>query len=161
MEFCCTCPGVELLSPLWSQAHCAPWWKIYSLRSQMMMTAPLGKRQQSKQTQSAGIPGGNKSGRKMFVVFLPSMFGIFVPSVWREESKWWGYVWEESVREGEKGQMCEVLSTEQGYRVNDNSRLGTELDEERSPELKERKPLRSGTCWALQVLVTEPLKIVT
>lgn len=43
-----------------------------------MMTAPLEKRQQSKQIQSAGIPGGNKSGRKMLVVFLPSMFGIFV-----------------------------------------------------------------------------------
>ena len=33
------------------------------------MTAPLEKRQQSNQTQSIGIPGGNKSGRKMFGFF--------------------------------------------------------------------------------------------
>lgn len=42
----------------------------------MMMTAPPGKRQQSKQTQSAAIPGGNKSGRKMFVCL--SVFGVCV-----------------------------------------------------------------------------------
>lgn len=68
-----------------------------------MMTAPLEKRQQSKQTQSAGIPGGNKLGRKMFVVFLSSTFGIFVclPFGGRDQSD--GVVWRgkcETRREG-------------------------------------------------------------
>lgn len=48
------------------------------------------------------------------------------------------------MREGEKGQMCGVLSMGWGHRVDENSRVRTELDEERSPELKERKPLGSG-----------------
>lgn len=112
MEFCCTCPGVELLSPLWSQAHCAPWWKIYSLRSQMMMIAPLEKRQQSKQTQSAGIPGGNKSGRKMFVVFLPSMFGIFVCPPFGERNQSDGAMHERKVWEKERKGRCVEYSAQ-------------------------------------------------
>lgn len=52
----------------------------------MMMTAPLEKRQQSKQTQSAGIPGGTKSRRKMFAVSLPSVF-VFLHALCLEESK--------------------------------------------------------------------------
>ena len=62
-----------------------------------MMTAPLEKRQQSKQTQSAGIPGGNKSGRKMFVVFLLSMFGIFVCPPFRGKNQSDGAVRERKV----------------------------------------------------------------
>lgn len=50
------------------------------------------------------------------------------------------------MREGEKGQMCGALSTGWGRRVDENSRVRTELGEEGSPELKERKPLGSGMC---------------
>lgn len=49
------------------------------------------------------------------------------------------------MREGGKGQMCGVLSTGWGHRVSEN-RVRIELDEERAPELKGRKPLGSGVC---------------
>lgn len=39
--------------------------------------------------------------------------------------------------------MCGVLSAGWGLGVGENSRGRTELDKERSPELKERKPLES------------------
>lgn len=48
------------------------------------------------------------------------------------------------MREGEKGQMCGALCMGWGHRVDENSRVRTELGEERPPELKERKPL--GGC---------------
>lgn len=54
----------------------------------MMMTAPLEKRQQSKQIQSAGIPGGNNSGKKDgFLSSFHSIFGIFVCPPFGGESK--------------------------------------------------------------------------
>lgn len=98
VELCCPCPSAEPLSPLWSQARCAPWWKICSPRSRMMMTAPPEKRQQSKQTQSAAIPGGNKSGRKMFVC-LP-VFGVSVFPLFGGRNRSDGATCERSMREG-------------------------------------------------------------
>lgn len=73
---CVSQTGAAALSPLCSQGRCAPWWRICSRRSPMMTTAPQGKRQQSKQTPSAGIPGGTES-RWVSAVPLPSVFGIF------------------------------------------------------------------------------------
>lgn len=56
--------------------------------------------------------------------------------------------------------MCGGLGTGWRHRVDENSRVRTELDEERLLRLKERKALGKGSV-SLQVLVTEPLKTVT
>lgn len=72
----------------------------------MMTTAPLERRQQSKQTPSAGIPGGNKSGTGMFDwLSALSIWYFRVLSIWREESKGRGSVWE-----GRKGRCVGTQS---------------------------------------------------
>lgn len=106
-----------------------------------MTTAPLERRQQSKQTPSAGIPGGNKSGTGMFGwLSALSIWYFRVLSIWREESKGRGLC-----VGGEEGQMC------------GDTELGTAgLAEEH----KEGKALGSAELsW--QVSLTEPLQTVT
>lgn len=101
-----------------------------------MTTAPLERRQQSKQTLSAGIPGGNKSGTGMFGwLSALSIWYFRVLSIWREESKGWGSVWE-----GRKGRCVGTAGL--------------------AEEHKEGKALGSAELsW--QVSLTEPLQTVT
>lgn len=83
----------------------------------MMTTAPRERRQQSKQTLSAAIPGGNKSGTGVFGwLFALSIWGFRMLSIGREESQ--GSVWE-----GRKGRSVGSLSTRWGHRAGD-SRVG-------------------------------------
>lgn len=84
-----------------------------------MTTAPRGRRQQSKQTPSAAIPGGNKSGTEIFgwlCTLCTWDFGVL--SIWREESQCQSSVWE-----GRKGRCVGSLSTGWGHRAGD-SRVG-------------------------------------